>query len=112
MTAPTPAVATAPVVPATSVGFDISYPQCGRPYPAAPGFGVVGVNHGHAFSTNPCLRGELRWVRGVPAAPTRAFYVNTGAPGPGDPHWPRRQRDAPRVPGRQLDPVRVRLRLE
>jgi len=94
MTTPTPAVATAPVVPATSVGYDISYPQCGHPYPAAPGFGIIGVNHGHAFSTNPCLRGELRWVRGAGSA-TRAFYLNTGAPGPGDPHWPRRQR-APR----------------
>ncbi len=90
--APTAAVATAPVVPSASVGFDISYPQCGRAFPAAPGFGVVGVNHGHSFSTNPCLEGELRWVVGAPTT-GRAFYVNTGAPGPGDPHWPRRQRE-------------------
>ena len=92
LAAPTPAVATAPAVPAASVGFDISYPQCGRALPSAPGFGVVGVNHGHSFSTNPCLEGELRWVVGEPSA-ARAFYVNTGAPGPGDPHWPRRQRE-------------------
>ncbi len=91
MTMLTPASATAPAGPATSVGFDISFPQCGHPYPTTSGFGIVGVNHGHAFSTNPCLAGELRWMRGVAGA-TRAFYVNTGAPGPGDAHWPRRER--------------------
>ena len=91
MTTLTPASATSPTVPATSVGFDISFPQCGHTYPATSGFGIVGVNHGHAFSTNPCLSGELHWMRGSGDA-TRAFYVNTGAPGPGDPHWPRHQR--------------------
>ena len=88
---PSGAVAMAPTVPATSVGFDISYPQCGHPFPAAPGLGIIGVNHGHAFSTNPCLKGQLHWVRGAKDA-TVAFYLNTGAPGPGDSHWPRKQR--------------------
>lgn len=88
---PAVATATAPIVAATSVGFDISFPQCGHPYPTRPGFGIVGVNHGHAFSTNPCLEGELRWVLGAKGT-ARAFYLNTGAPGPSDHHWPRRQR--------------------
>jgi hypothetical protein len=89
---PTVAVATAPITPATSVGFDISFPQCGHPYPTTPGFGIVGVNHGHAFSTNPCLESELRWVRSARRT-AQAFYLNTGAPGPGDPHWPRHQQE-------------------
>ncbi|MDE3064466.1 MAG: hypothetical protein KGJ36_02215 [Acidobacteriota bacterium] len=91
LVAPAAATATAPVVPATSLGFDISFPQCGHPYPTAPGFAIIGVNRGHAFSTNPCLDGELRWGRDSQRA-DQAFYLNTGAPGPGDPHWPRRQR--------------------
>lgn len=88
--APALAHAAAPTVPPASIGFDISFPQCGRPYPASPGFGVVGVNRGHPFSTNPCLRGELRWV-GHSAVAAPAFYANVDAPGPGGPHWPGRQ---------------------
>src|SRR5450759_5915683 len=39
----------------STVGYDISYPQCGRPFPTNAAFGIVGVNKGIVFSPNPCL---------------------------------------------------------
>ncbi|MHB1906796.1 MAG: hypothetical protein ACYCRG_07835, partial [Acidimicrobiales bacterium] len=49
-----PATASAATAPtAVSVGFDVSFPQCGGALPPSPGFGIVGVNDGHGFSTNP-----------------------------------------------------------
>ncbi len=82
----TAAAATAPT--AVSVGFDISFPQCGGALPPIPGFGIVGVNDGHGFSTNPCLATELAWAQSAAnAAP--AFYLNTQNPGPtGTLDWP------------------------
>ncbi len=72
-------------VDASSIGYDISWPQCGGPYPADPAFGVVGVNAGIVFSPNPCLADELIWAGGADAA----FYANTGNPGPAvSQHWP------------------------
>src|SRR5918996_761646 len=38
-------------------GYDISYPQCGGPFPETYGFAIVGVNGGRVFSPNPCLGG-------------------------------------------------------
>jgi hypothetical protein len=70
-------------------GFDISYPQCGGPFPSQPAFAIVGVNHGLVFSANPCLGAgevpsELAWA-GMHAQ----FYANTGNPGPDlSSHWP------------------------
>jgi len=63
--------------PRAATGYDISFPQCGRAYPAAPfGFGIVGVNGGHMFSHNPCLASEYRWARqGTRRA--AAVYMNT-----------------------------------
>jgi hypothetical protein len=78
--------------PAT-VGYDISYPQCGGPFPANPAFGIVGVNRGIVFSPNPCLGAgngpsELAWAGGVQAQ----LYANTGNPGPAlSSHWPNGQ---------------------
>jgi hypothetical protein len=78
--------------PAT-VGYDISYPQCGGPFPANPAFGIVGVNRGIVFSPNPCLGAgngpsELAWAGGVRAQ----LYANTGNPGPAlSTHWPNGQ---------------------
>src|SRR3954452_18880923 len=76
--------------PAT--GYDVSYPQCNQNLPAAT-FGIVGVNNGVVFSTNPCLGtgngpSELAWAqRATNHAP--AFYANTGDPGPAySSHWP------------------------
>ena len=75
------------------IGYDISYPQCGGPYPANPAFGIVGVNRGIVFSANPCLGGgpngasQLAW-----AGLNAQFYANTGNPGPQlSSHWPNGQ---------------------
>ena len=66
------------------VGYDISYPQCGKPFPVAPAFTIVGVNGGRPFTANPCLSAELAW-----AGPGTAFYVNTSSPGPArSTRWP------------------------
>jgi hypothetical protein len=74
-------------------GYDISYPQCGGPFPSNPSFGIVGVNRGIVFSPNPCLGAgngpsELAWAGGVGAQ----LYANTGNPGPAlSTHWPNGQ---------------------
>jgi hypothetical protein len=65
-----------------SIGWDISYPQCGGPFPKKGDFRIVGVNGGRAFRPNPCLGtgfgpSELRW-----AGMNAEFYANTGNPGP------------------------------
>ena len=61
------------------IGFDISWPQCGRPFPAGPAFGIVGVNDGKPYTENPCLAEQARWAAGsgLPAG----FYINTANPG-------------------------------
>ena len=79
-------------VASSGTGYDISYPQCNRTFPATPGFGIVGVNDGLPFSVNPCLGtgggpSELQWA-GVSAG----LYVNTADPGPAlSSHWPNGQ---------------------
>ena len=91
---------------ATPCWFDISYPQCGSPFPANAEFGIVGVNKGIVFSANPCLSTgdgppELAWAGGVRAQ----LYANTGNPGPAlSSRWPDdqtspRQCNTPAVPG-------------
>jgi len=67
---------------AQPIGYDISYPQCGKPFPTDPAFGIVGVNRGIVFSPNPCLgtgagASQLRW-----AGKNAELYANTGNPGP------------------------------
>jgi hypothetical protein len=70
---------------ASLTGYDISWPQCGGPYPPTPAFGIVGVNAGIVFSPNPCLASELVWAGGANAQ----LYANTGNPGPAlSRHWP------------------------
>ncbi len=77
----------------TPCWFDISYPQCGSPYPNDAEYGIVGVNKGIVFSANPCLSEgddppELIWAGGVKAQ----LYVNTGNPGPDlSTKWPNNQ---------------------
>jgi hypothetical protein len=77
--------------PATSIGYDISFPQCSSNLPASEGFGIVGVNDGHPFSTNPCLARELQWsATSISASPQ--FYANTDNPGPtNNSNWPTSQ---------------------
>lgn len=72
--------------------FDISYPQCGRPFPGDAEFGIVGVNHGIDFSANACLGAgdapsELTWA-GIKGQ----LYANTGDPGSAlSSRWPTSQ---------------------
>jgi hypothetical protein len=75
----------------TPTGYDISYPQCRKPFPSNVLFGIVGVNDGIVYSPNPCLgtgdgASELAWALqyGTPS-----FYANTADPGPAlSTHWP------------------------
>jgi hypothetical protein len=77
-----PAVAQA--APST-VGYDVSYPQCGSVLPTGQAFGIVGVNGGTATKVNPCLSTQLRWAAtstgAVAAQPTVQLYLNTANPG-------------------------------
>jgi hypothetical protein len=76
-----------PAAAAPSVGYDISYPQCGLPFPSDAAFGVVGVNGGRAFTANPCLAEQLAW--GKKLSMPVSFYANTGNPGPAlSSRWP------------------------
>lgn len=83
----------AKVAGGSSVGYDISWPQCGGPFPTNVAFGIVGVNRGIVFSPNPCLGtgngpSELAWAGGLQAQ----LYANTGNPGPViSTHWPNGQ---------------------
>lgn len=66
--------------PSTStVGYDVSYPQCSGRLPKDPAFGIVGVSDGLAYGKNPCLAQQYAWARTAPKRP--AFYMNTGNPG-------------------------------
>lgn len=65
------------------VGYDVSYPQCGRTLPTDHYFGIVGVNGGTAASTNPCLTTQLAWANGAKLGsnqPKVQLYVNTANP--------------------------------
>jgi len=70
--------------PATPLGIDISYPQCGRQVPKTQAFGIVGVNGGLANTTNPCLADQLLWAsKSLGGTPQERIqlYVNTANPG-------------------------------
>lgn len=62
-----------------TVGYDVSYPQCGGRLPKNPAFGIVGVSDGLAYGENPCLAAQYAWAAKAPQPP--AFYMNTGNPG-------------------------------
>ena len=57
-------------------GHDISWPQCGSPFPAIGGnnFGIVGANDGTPFTLNPCFKDEWQWATHGGAAPS--VYIN------------------------------------
>jgi len=80
-----------PTPPATSIGFDISWPQCGHTLPQSPGFGIVGATGGSPFTANKCLDNELLWAIGALNI-SPAFYANTGDAGPAyAAAWPTKQ---------------------
>jgi len=60
--------------PVGAIGYDTSYPDCGR-RPPAGGFVIVGVNDGRPFTRNPCFRREYAWAtsRDAPSG----IYLNT-----------------------------------
>jgi len=77
---------TATAVSRTSVnlGYDLSYPQCGKTINYKPSFAVVGVNGGLATSTNPCLAAQLGWAARASGQTNQTkvqLYVNTANPG-------------------------------
>ena len=85
------AIAASTALPASSTGYDISWPQCNSAFPPSPGFGIVGVNDGAPFTVNKCLDRELRWAQGG-VNPVPAFYLNSGNGGPiGNGNWPSTQ---------------------
>lgn len=69
----------------SSVGYDVSHPQCRTALPTGQAFGIVGVNGGLATIPNPCLATQLRWAwrstGAVAAQPDAQLYVNTANPG-------------------------------
>jgi hypothetical protein len=69
----------------STVGYDVSHPQCGKRLPSGQAFAVVGVNGGTAVTANPCLSTQLRWAAGSSGAvgeqPRVQAYLNTANPG-------------------------------
>src|SRR3712207_9589381 len=69
----------------TTVGYDVSYPQCGTSLPRDRAFAVIGVNGGLSTKTNPCLTQQLTWAWGSSGAvlsqPRAQLYLNTANPG-------------------------------
>ena len=69
----------------TTVGYDVSYPQCGKSLPSDRAFAVVGVNGGLSTKANPCLSTQLAWAArssgAVSAQPRAQVYLNTANPG-------------------------------
>lgn len=85
-------VQAAPVSQKTSIGIDVSYPQCGVKLPSKHAFGIVGVNGGLATTGNPCLSQQLIWANKATGGTSQdklQLYVNTANPGGLDtPSWP------------------------
>lgn len=69
----------------TTVGYDVSFPQCDESLPRERAFAVVGVNGGIATRANPCLSEQLRWAwmssGAVASQPRAQLYLNTANPG-------------------------------
>ena len=62
---------------ARSVGYDVSWPNCGMPEPTQR-FAVVGVTGGLPFTANPCLAAEFGAARRTGVA---QLYMNIAATG-------------------------------
>jgi hypothetical protein len=69
----------------TTVGYDVSYPQCRTELPDDRAFAVVGVNGGLSTRANPCLQDQLTWAwessGAVEEQPRAQLYLNTANPG-------------------------------
>ena len=69
----------------TSIGYDVSHPQCGTDLPRDRAFGIVGINGGLSTRANPCLSDQLVWAYGssgrVDGQPEAQLYLNTANPG-------------------------------
>ncbi len=82
-TAPSEGGSPKPTPTVEMVGYDISYPQCGKRLPTDHYFGIVGVNGGTAATYNSCLTEQLVWAKGAKAGsnqPKVQVYVNTANP--------------------------------
>jgi len=79
------AVPGAAAAESTSVGYDVSHPQCGTDLPDDGAFAIVGVNGGLSTRANPCLREQLTWAWDssgeVEGQPEAQLYLNTANPG-------------------------------
>jgi len=62
-----------------AVGHDISWPQCGKPWPDVGAFGIVGVTNGRPYTENACLTSQFAWAEASPGG--AGFYMNTSNPG-------------------------------
>lgn len=62
-----------------TTGVDISYPNCTASIPNIS-FGIVGVENGLGFSSNPCLASEAAHFTNL------SLYANTGYPGSSSPN--------------------------
>lgn len=71
--------APAKAIPHGAVGYDISWPQCGKAYPTSGDFGIVGVTDGRPFTANACLSSEYAAAAATPGG--AGFYLNTANPG-------------------------------
>ena len=93
---PMPAASAAPPAKEgrqSSLGNDVSWPQCGKTLPTDPAFAIVGVNNGLANTTNPCFTAQLTWAKNsttsaAPSQPDVALYVNTANPELSGSWWP------------------------
>jgi hypothetical protein len=77
----------------STVGYDLSYPQCETSLPPFASFAIVGVDGGLANDPNPCLVLQLAWASAAPglrrpALPGLSFYLNAADPGNGVADWP------------------------
>lgn len=75
----------------STLGNDVSWPQCRKDLPTGQAFAIVGVNNGLANNTNPCLREQLEWAAGSSGNSTQpevSLYVNTANPGSSGSWWP------------------------
>jgi hypothetical protein len=77
------AIATAPAIApyvSGTRGYDISWPQCGKPFPSPPyAFAIVGATNGRPFTKNPCLKEQIVWAE---KARPSTYVVLTGPNGP------------------------------